>query len=78
MEGGERGWSWKHLCICACVGRGGQAQVAMSSVLSGVIDGFPWGGTGQAQASLERTIVLVNEVWLPRRGGPICFYCFQQ
>lgn len=44
--------------------------MAMSSVLGRVIDG----GAGQALASLERTIVLANEVWLPCRGGSICFH----
>lgn len=48
-EGKERAWglgvgSWKCSCICACMCRG-WTQVAPSSVLIGVIDGF--GGAGQ-------------------------------
>lgn len=53
--GGEQGWSQKRLCICACVCRG-QAQVATSSVLSGVIDGFLWGGAGQARPAWRRLL----------------------
>lgn len=75
--GGERGWSWKHLCICARVCRGASAGGPVLSPQWGD-RWFPWGGAGQAQACLERTIVLVNEVWLPHRGGPICLHCFQQ
>ena len=39
---------------------------------------LPRGRADQARASLEGAIVWANEVWLPCRSSPICFYCFQR
>lgn len=69
------GGSRKHLCIR--VGRGAGAGGHVLSPRWGD-RWLPWGGAGQARASLEGTIVLANEGWLPSKGGPICFPCCQQ
>lgn len=76
-EGKEREWglgvgSWKCLCICACVCMGAGTGGHVLSAQWG--DGWlRWGRSTQAQASLEGTIVLANEVCLSAGAAPSAF-----